>query len=261
MPQKKRLELKPDHNLKTQKFYSTKKFVFVLDLQIFYESGSVLKIVLPSGRLKYIHLQSTFESFKLGRSIGLGFIEGNNFHWIDFYPNPTFSFCIEWVTAFLRYLRVSLFSFCILFFTEMKKYKEPKLIFGSFIYYLIYFLDLSGWGLHFHEPYYKLFSENRHFLFVCITTVNDLPLLNRGEFEKAYREIKKTLTVNEKHRLIKLQKVNDNEIPLSTKIKMLYWIFQQASLNNITKEFSITSWSICADLLLYYAQSLRLWIP
>ena len=86
MPQKKRLELKPDHNLKTQKFYSTKKFVFVLDLQIFYESGSVLKIVLPSGRLKYIHLQSTFESFKLGRSIGLGFIEGNNFHWIDFYP-------------------------------------------------------------------------------------------------------------------------------------------------------------------------------
>ena len=75
MPQKKRLELKPDHNLLTQQFYPTKIFVFVLDVQIFYERGSVLKTILPSGQIKYIFLSTAFETFKIGRSVGLGVLK------------------------------------------------------------------------------------------------------------------------------------------------------------------------------------------
>ena len=261
MPQKKRLELKPDHNLLTQQFYPTKIFVFVLDVQIFYERGSVLKTILPSGQIKYIFLSTAFETFKIGRSVGLGCIEGNNFTWVDFYPNPTFSLCIEWVIAFLRYLHVSLFFFCIVFYTEIKEKREPKHIFGLFIYYLIYSLHISGWGLPFHRPSFKLFRESRHFLSVCLTTVNDLPFIKINELEKAYTDTRTSLLMSEKATFAELKELENTEIPLPKKIKIIYWILQQVSQKKISNQFSMNTWGTCADLLLYYAQSLRLWIP
>ena len=72
MPQKKRLVLKPDPELQTQKFYRKKILIFVLDLQIFYEKGSILKAVTPAGQITYIPLKVSCETFKIGRSMGLG---------------------------------------------------------------------------------------------------------------------------------------------------------------------------------------------
>ena len=260
MPQKRRLELKPHRELKTREFYPTKKFVFVLDLQIFYERGTVLKTVLPSGQIKYISLQNSFDSFKAGRSVGLGYLKKDRFYWIDFYPNASFSLCVEWVTAFTRHLKVSLFLFCILFYPEVKK-KNPNFIFGIFIYYLICFLDISGWGIPFDQPSFKLFSENRHFLSVCISTVNDLPVINLSELNSSSCRTEKKLISSEELSLTQLNHIGNNNISLPKKIKRIYWVIQQVSLKKISGKFSIKTWGICADLLLYYAQSLRLWIP
>ena len=262
MPQKKRLELKPDHKLKTKKFYSTKTFVFVLDLQIFYENGSILKVVFPSGGPRYIPLTTSFETFKVGRSMGLGYLEGHNFYWVDFYPNPVLSICFAWVEVFTRRLKVPLYLFCLLFYFDIKKRKKtPKYIFGLFLFYLITFLDKSGWGLPFAKPYHLFFPENSHFLWVCLTTAKDLPLVNLTNLEEAYCETRGVLTDNEKDELIELKKLTEKNIPLARRIKILYWVLQQASKRNISDKFSAQTWGACAELLLYYAQSLRLWIP
>ena len=52
-----------------------------------------------------------------------------------------------------------------------------------------------------------------------------------------------------------------NEVLLTQKIRIVYWILQQVALKKISTRFSIKTWATCADLILYYAQSLRLWIP
>ena len=261
MPQKKRLELKPDDKLQTIKYYTKKVFVFVLDLQAFYEVGSVLKVVLPSGRLKYIPLSKPLKKIHLTRSMGLGYLQGNTFYWVDFYPNPSLTLCISWMIPIARYLRVSVFLVCVLLQTELKRKISSKKLFGLFIYYLLVSIDISGWSLSIHERSLTNFLENPHFLAVCITTVNDLPFINLNELEHAYRGSKKILSEKEEKELYNLTKLSEKEITTTRKIKIIYWILQEASLKKISDKFSITTWATCADLLLYYAQSLRLWIP
>ena len=261
MPQKKRLVLKPDPELQTQKFYRKKILIFVLDLQIFYEKGSILKAVTPAGQITYIPLKVSFETFKIGRSMGLGYIEGNKFSWVDFYPSPSLSLCFRRAESFTRQLKVSFFLFCILLFVEVKKKIESNLIFGLYLYYLIYFLDLAGWSLQLEQPYTKVFLKNRHFFSVCSTTVNDLPLINADELKQAYSQSKINLTKHEEYVFAKLKGLNENQISLANRIKIIYWVLQQVSLKKISNKFSGQTWMICTELVLYYAQSLRLWIP
>ena len=59
----------------------------------------------------------------------------------------------------------------------------------------------------------------------------------------------------------KLKGLNENQISLANRIKIIYWVLQQVSLKKISNKFSGQTWMICTELVLYYAQSLRLWIP
>ena len=261
MPQKKRLERKLDPTLETRKFYKKRFFVFVLDLQVFYETGAILKVIMPAGNMRYIPLKTSIKAFNCYRSIGVGVIEGNTFSWIDFCPNSSLSLCISWLFTFTRYIRVSLFLFCFLLYFEVKKEVKPKVFFGLFIYYLIYSFDLAGWSLGIHKPLPILCKENEHFLIVCVTTINDLPQVNTVEFEKVFRDRNTYLTNEQETFLTDLKELNEDNVLLIRKIKMVYWVLQQAGLKNMSNHFSIQTWASCADLLLYYAQSLRLWIP
>jgi hypothetical protein len=67
--------------------------------------------------------------------------------------------------------------------------------------------------------------------------------------------------MSEKATFAELKELENTEIPLPKKIKIIYWILQQVSQKKISNQFSMNTWGTCADLLLYYAQSLRLWIP
>ena len=261
MPQKKRLERKLDSTLETRKFYKKRFFVFVLDLQVFYETGAVLKVIMPSGDMRYISLKAPIKVFNCYRSMGVGIIEGNIFSWIDFCPNPSLSLCISWLFTFTRYIRVSLFLFCFLLYFEVKKKVKSKVFFGLLIYYIIYSFDLAGWSLGIHKPLSCLGRENKHFLSVCLTTINDLPHVNIVELENVFRDTQSNVTKDQEIFLAELKDLNEDNILLVRKIKMVYWVLQQAALKNTSNHFSIQTWTSCADLLLYYAQSLRLWIP
>ena len=122
-------------------------------------------------------------------------------------------------------------------------------------------LDLAGWSLQLEQPYTKVFLKNRHFFSVCSTTVNDLPLINADELKQAYSESKINLTKHEEYVFAKLKGLNENQISLANRIKIIYWVLQQVSLKKISNKFSGQTWMICTELVLYYAQSLRLWIP
>ena len=261
MPQKKRLVLRPDPEIETIKFYPKETFVFILDFQIFYEVGSVLKAVFPGGEIRYIQVTIPLDTCKINRSMGLGYLKGQNFHWVDFSPNSTLSVCLLWLIPFTRYLKVSLFVFCIFLNFELKKKIKPKIFFGLLVHYLLYSLDISGWSLFIQKPSPQEYWVNRHFLSVCLTTLDDLPPLNLKELTKAYRDSRKTLTPREESDLVKLTKLKENEVLLTQKIRIVYWILQQVALKKISTRFSIKTWATCADLILYYAQSLRLWIP
>jgi len=249
---------KLDTKLKTRKFFPEKLFVFVLDLQIFYERGAVLKVVIPSGDTRYISVTTPLETCNFKRSLGIGVLEANTFSWIEFCTSPSLSLCISWLTVFTRYLRISLFLFCFLLYLEVKKNTEIRVLFGWLVYYLIYSFDLAGWSLCINKP---LFKQNEHFLLVCLTTVNDLPAISLSEVESAFRSTRKDLTIQEEKKLIQLKKITNQNVLLKRKIKIIYWVLQQAAQKNIYNYFSIKTWGSCAELLLYYAQSLRLWIP
>ncbi len=261
MPQKKRLVLRPDPEIETKKFYPKETFVFILDFQIFYEKGSVLKAVFPRGGIRYIQVTTPFKTCKINRSMGLGYLKGRTFHWVDFSPNPTLSVCLLWLIPFTRHIKVSLFVFCIFLNFEFKKKVKPKILFGLLVHYLLYSLDISGWALFVQKPLLKDDWANRHFLSVCMTTLNDLPPVNLKELNKAYRESRKTLTPGEECGLVKLTQLKWNDILLTQKIRIVYWILQQVAFKKISRRFSQKTWATCADLILYYAQSLRLWIP
>ena len=261
MPRKKRLERNLDSRLKTRKFYKKKFFVFVLDLQLFYETGAALKVVMPSSDIRYIFLATPLEALNFHRSVGIGSIDGDTFSWIDFYPNSSLSLCISWLVKFTRCIKVSLFLFCFLLYIESKKKLQSKIFFGLFVYYLIYAFDLSGWSLCIHKPLAILGKKNRHFLIVLMNTINDLPQVNIFELEKVLEVKKVDLTGRREGILGNLKKLTNEDIFYMYKIKIFYWILQQAALKKVYNSFSLKTWASCMDILLYYAQSRRLWIP
>ena len=258
MLQKKQLELNSRVSFQTRNFFSKRAFVFVLDAQIFYQKGAILKVVDSSGKVVYIPLLTQLDKSTDYRISGLGFVENNFFYCLDIFENPCFNLTVQWFLKFNKHVNFSLFLFCLILSHEVKKIDDPKIIFGLLVHYLLQAFDNLGWSFNLHDPVKKLFKERQHFFFVCVKNIDDLPLINLCELEKAYRESTDQLSTSQENQL---KGLHTGPVYFNRKIKIIYWLLQQVSRRSISKQLSAKTWCVCADLLLYYAQSLRFWIP